>query len=53
MDNYLDKIAIQCKDCGHMWILVYDKWLTNDEYVYWLEKCLEEHHIIEGGDFNV
>ncbi len=54
MDSY-EREQIHCVGCGHIWILISDKEITDYIHKLWLIKVWEQHkyiNIFPEGDFN-
>ena len=47
-----DRKEIYCTGCGHRWILIYDKEITQELYLIWAEKVWTQHQIISGNEHN-
>lgn len=49
MNDYYDKEEIDCTHCGHRWILLSDKEITDDLFHKWLIKIYFQHKDLTGG----
>lgn len=43
MQNWADKEYLYCIYCGHRWILVSDRIITDKQHKEWVEKFWREH----------
>lgn len=41
MDNFQEDIY--CKNCGHLWVLVSNKGITNEQRRLWVENFWKQH----------
>ncbi len=47
MKNWFDKQQLWCPSCGHRWILISNKEITNIEHNIWIKAVLEHHKLIK------
>lgn len=40
---YFDKHIFSCINCGHIWVLGSDKFITEKQYIKWMEE-VNTHH---------
>ena len=43
LDNYEDNESLTCINCGHSWILVSNKKITQEQHELWVNKFWEQH----------
>jgi hypothetical protein len=43
MKDWFDKESLICMNCGHVWLLVSNKLITDEQHYNWMDKVKEQH----------
>ena len=47
MENWFDKQQLYCMYCRHLWVLISDKQITQQQHLSWVKKAMEQHEKIK------
>ena len=47
MKDWEDREQLVCVSCGHKWILISNKMITQEQHNIWIKVAMEHHRLIK------